>query len=214
MVLDQRGVVRLLAIPFLLTLAIQNSSFAQDTTTNCFDSDGDGWGWDGTGSCRIQPIACIDIDGDGWGWDGSGSCRLSEDLRPQPELSTQFCTDTDGDGWGWNGTDTCLINAIVDNTCIDTDGDGWGWNGQSSCLIDTQSGCIDTDGDGWGWNGYQSCLVTDYGNIGQSDANTCLINGVEVSTQIDQLQCDALLDIYASTSGSIWNNNKSMGHLH
>ncbi len=182
---DKCGIVRFLVLPLLLTIVVCNSSFAQDTTTNCVDSDGDGWGWD-----------------------GANSCRLTEDLTPEPEFSTQFCTDTDGDGWGWNGTDTCVIEHIDDNTCIDTDGDGWGWDGESSCLIDNQSGCIDTDGDGWGWNGYQTCLLTDPGNNGQSNAKSCIINGTEVSTQIDQFQCDALLNIYAITNGNSWNNNE------
>ncbi len=58
----------------------------------CVDSApvGDGWGWDGTKSCRL-PIAsvpvgagpvpgpCVDSApvGDGWGWDGTKSCRLT-----------------------------------------------------------------------------------------------------------------------------------------
>ena len=46
-------------------------------TTECIDSDGDGWGWDGTKSCRVAPtVTCVDTDGDGWGWDGNNSCRV------------------------------------------------------------------------------------------------------------------------------------------
>ena len=205
-VLDMCGIVRLLTIPLLLALAVSNSSFAQDTGTSCVDTDGDGWGWDGTDSCRIQPIACVDTDGDGWGWDGADTCRLSEDPTPQPEFATRFCTDTDGDGWGWDGTGTCVIDQIVDNTCIDTDGDGWGWNGETSCFIDTQAGCIDTDGDGWGWNGYQTCLMS-ADTTNQESPNVCLINGASVNTALNQPQCDALLDIYTSTNGNNWDNN-------
>lgn len=44
----------------------------------CVDTgvQGDGWGWDGQQSCRIDisPGECIDFDGDGWGWDGVESC--------------------------------------------------------------------------------------------------------------------------------------------
>lgn len=73
----------------------------------CIDSDGDGWGWDGTDSCRVevQPViaGCIDSDGDGWGWDGSNSCRVTA----QP-VGTE-CIDTDGDGWGWDGVVSCRM---------------------------------------------------------------------------------------------------------
>jgi len=45
-------------------------------TTDCVDSDGDGWGWDGIKSCLVDE-PCLDTDGDGWGWDGVKSCRAS-----------------------------------------------------------------------------------------------------------------------------------------
>lgn len=45
---------------------------------DCVDTGvpGDGWGWDGMDSCRIDIPAgeCVDLDGDGWGWDGVDSC--------------------------------------------------------------------------------------------------------------------------------------------
>lgn len=49
----------------------------------CIDTPptGDGWGWDGTQSCRIGAVAemeCFDSPpvGDGWGWNGIESCRI------------------------------------------------------------------------------------------------------------------------------------------
>ncbi len=100
------------------------------TMTDCIDSDGDGWGWDGSMSCRIGELTrgeCIDTDGDGWGWDGLGSCLIDE-----PEPAT--CIDTDGDGWGWDGTGSCRIGELVRGACVDSDGDGWGWDGIESCI--------------------------------------------------------------------------------
>ncbi len=49
---------------------------------------------------------CVDTDpvGDGWGWNGSTSCRLEVTNRvciDSPPV---------GDGFGWNGVSTCLIN--------------------------------------------------------------------------------------------------------
>ncbi len=99
---------------------------AQEVTTtaiepaSCVDTDGDGWGWDGTQSCRI---ACVDTDGDGWGWDGTQSCRV-----------ITACIDSDGDGYGWNGVETCFV------TCEDSDGDGYGWDGSQTCLVDYSLG--------------------------------------------------------------------------
>lgn len=58
---------------------------------SCIDTDGDGWGWDGTASCvaSAPPIAeCIDSDGDGWGWNGRKSCRI--------EIITHECIELRG----------------------------------------------------------------------------------------------------------------------
>ena len=49
----------------------------------CVDSDGDGYGWDGTQTCEPDPPpvlfpngACVDLDGDGWGFNGVETCRI------------------------------------------------------------------------------------------------------------------------------------------
>ena len=84
---------------------------------------------------------CIDTDpvGDGWGWDGSESCRVTSSGET---ASSATCIDTDpvGDGWGWNGSESCRVTSVEttnSDNCIDTDpvGDGWGWNGSDSCRI-------------------------------------------------------------------------------
>ncbi len=113
-----------LSLIVLPLMALQTVNAQEVTTTAepaaCIDSDGDGWGWDGTQSCRLD---CIDTDGDGWGWDGTQSC-----------LITTACIDSDGDGYGWNGHETCTV------ICEDTDGDGYGWDGSATCLIDYSIG--------------------------------------------------------------------------
>ena len=157
--------------------------FAQD----CIDTDpvGDGWGWDGSASCRVNVTtnsdtssdSCVDTDpiGDGWGWDGSASCRVDAVVNNDPETSPCIDTDPVGDGWGWDGSASCRVDTVVNNdpetgTCVDTDpvGDGWGWDGSASCRVDAvvisdpETGtCVDTDpvGDGWGWDGTASCRV-------------------------------------------------------
>lgn len=89
--------------------------------------------------------ACIDSDGDGWGWDGSQSCVVTQAVVTQTSVA---CLDPDGDGYGWDGNATCLItqgnqNQTLPSTdeavCVDNDGDGWGWNGVSSCRVDESS---------------------------------------------------------------------------
>ncbi len=88
--------------------------------------------------------SCFDTDpvGDGWGWDGSKSCRV---VSNSGNSAVSACVDTDpiGDGWGWNGTTSCRVDSMSSSTtanpgtCVDTDpvGDGWGWNGTASCQV-------------------------------------------------------------------------------
>ena len=91
----------------------------------CIDSDGDGWGWDGSQSCLVTTqsaapasvaSACIDSDGDGYGWDGSASCIVGQvsvpDNNTQAQSQTAACVDSDGDGWGWNGISSCTVAAV------------------------------------------------------------------------------------------------------
>jgi len=56
-------------------------SVPAQTSAVCIDTGliGDGWGWNGSASCRVtitstEPV-CFDFDGDGWGWNGTMSCR-------------------------------------------------------------------------------------------------------------------------------------------
>jgi len=91
------------------------------------------------GTIAVEATAnCIDTDGDGWGWDGTASCLVSASTAPadEPSLETLPCIDDDGDGWGWDGTASCFASASASSveepsfdtlTCIDDDGDGWGW---------------------------------------------------------------------------------------
>lgn len=74
---------------------------------------------------------CIDSDGDGWGWNGYQSCRLS-----LPQASECIDTDPANDGWGWNGIESCRV-APAELICVDSApvGDGWGWNGIESCTV-------------------------------------------------------------------------------
>ena len=82
---------------FLLLIIFSHVAHSQPQDPNCPDSDGDGYGWDGSATCfpfgldpqtnqpapqpNPQPTTptnpgavCIDSDGDGYGWDGSATC--------------------------------------------------------------------------------------------------------------------------------------------
>lgn len=98
-----------------------HNAFAQ-TSASCVDSDGDGWGWDGSQTCQVAPQtatpsnSCVDSDGDGWGWDGSASCQVSATgsnsssesaVGSESNSGSASCIDDDGDGWGWNGSASC-----------------------------------------------------------------------------------------------------------
>lgn len=142
-------------------------------------------------------VRCEDTPpiGDGWGWDGYGSCVYTENGSNQryvtpdyvgaaPLHSTNNNTDTECDfsdasqynGWGWNPvtrescppsasttpvtTASSPGNALTD--CVDTDGDGWGWTGTGSCVVAPNDQCdytVADSNDGWGWNPVteQSC---------------------------------------------------------
>jgi len=105
-----------------------------------------------------QRAECIDSDGDGFGWDGTRSCRVNGSSPP----TISNCVDNDGDGYGWDGVKTCIVDTpVVTATCVDSDGDGYGWDGVKTCIVETQVNttiCIDSDGDGYGWDGMKTCL--------------------------------------------------------
>ena len=89
---------------------------------------------------------CVDSDGDGWGWDGFNTCLIGEDAANTIDVSE--CIDTDGDGWSWDGVNSCLIDAASANSsggtvaepaeCVDSDGDGYGWDGIGTCFIENE----------------------------------------------------------------------------
>ena len=84
---------------------------------------------------------CIDTPpfNNGWGWNGTESCRIVEPQNNTP--GTHACVDYDGDGWGWNGISSCIPTSsgsdATSTVCIDTNpiGDGWGWDGNKSCRV-------------------------------------------------------------------------------
>ena len=106
----------------VLMLAVLTVAFAGLGPTNgasaaeCVDTDGDGYGWDGSATCNpdVATPICIDADGDGWGWDGSATCIPGQTVEPvdtqDPNQTTEgsVCVDADGDGWGWDGSATCI----------------------------------------------------------------------------------------------------------
>ena len=60
---------------------------------------------------------CLDTDGDGWGWDGTHSCRVnpgtSAAITSSPTKTTAQCIDSDNDGWGWDGTHSCQVQPVT-----------------------------------------------------------------------------------------------------
>ena len=98
----------------------------------------------------VHAQACVDTDGDGYGWDGTDTCLVPQIQTPSPTVSANggICVDDDGDGYGWDGQDTCLLSPRAApaaapaaaspsgaGACVDSDGDGWGWNGVDSCRV-------------------------------------------------------------------------------
>ncbi len=70
---------------------------------------------------------CVDPDGDGWGWDGVGSCKMGGDTtnntnnnetpsnNETPTQGAGPCVDPDGDGWGWDGVGSCKMGGDTTN---------------------------------------------------------------------------------------------------
>lgn len=55
---------------------------------------------------------CTDTDpvGDGWGWDGSVSCRVSRNTPPPVTVQcSSAAADTDNDGFGWENNASCVV---------------------------------------------------------------------------------------------------------
>jgi|GEM_PF-2686283 len=70
----------------------------------------------GSSTQSSSPVAaCIDSDGDGFGWDGSATCIVdaAPPLSAQTTSPVNECIDSDGDGFGWDGFATCLVQATV-----------------------------------------------------------------------------------------------------
>jgi len=134
--------------------------------------------------------AASDSDGDGFGWENSASCRVVQTnpentngrgvLMPNCQSST---SDPDGDGFGWENNASCrvsqinpTVNPIVacSSASSDPDGDGFGWENNASCrvVVNTDTNptpssrpvCVsadsDSDGDGFGWENNATCVVS------------------------------------------------------
>lgn len=119
--------------------------------TDAAPHDGWGWNPVTMQSCaplnEITPITttqCIDSDGDGYGWDGTATCTLDTGTAVTNTVPDSNCDYSNSDlfgGWGWNASasQSCAPLETVSNSqpiaqCIDTDGDGWGWDGSASCI--------------------------------------------------------------------------------
>ncbi len=127
----------------------------------------------GSNALAQSTDACIDSDGDGWGWDGSQTCLVTtqspaaSSAASEALSATESCDDPDGDGWGWDGSQTCIASSSSSGSPSDSSGA----SGQ------TGSACVDDDGDGWGWNGVESCEV---GTNQESTASESADSGASV----------------------------------
>lgn len=80
----------------------------------CVDSapTGDGWGWDGTKSCRLPvasvPVAAVPVD------------AVPDDVEPVAEPASGVCEDSApvGDGWGWDGTKSCRLPIVSERPVV------------------------------------------------------------------------------------------------
>lgn len=87
---------------------------------------------------------CYDWDGDGWGWDGEKGCRMSDyENNSNDNNEDSNNDDNDEDENGSNNDDSNEHNDNNENItetngtyeCYDWDGDGWGWDGEKGCKM-------------------------------------------------------------------------------
>lgn len=121
-----------------------NDSVIEDTVVGVESDVADVTG--DTAGMGAQVPECIDTPpvGDGWGWNGTESCRVDATtdtttvvvdtevtVAPTDNTGSQVaeCIDTPpvGDGWGWNGSESCRVGGapidsapIVDTTPVST----------------------------------------------------------------------------------------------
>lgn len=153
------------------------------------DTDGDGFGWENSSSCRVGsnnsnnspstgssgslPV-CLsstsDPDGDGYGWENNDSCIVVVGLEEfQPPTGTPapssrpVCvsanSDPDGDGFGWENNDTCIVDSNSTGNNT-TSGNGGNGTTTTSSLPSCEFTSSDPDGDGFGWENNDSCRIT------------------------------------------------------
>ncbi len=83
-----------------------------DMGPECIDTPpvGDGWGWNGTESCRVNTTT----DTTTTAGDTEGTVAESDSTGSQ----VAECIDTPpvGDGWGWNGSESCRVGGAPNDT--------------------------------------------------------------------------------------------------
>jgi len=84
----------------------------------------DGWGWNGSESCRTPQVDQTLTRCDIVPVNGTAACLDSFGNDFLPEL--RDCVDADGDGWGWNGLGSCRPNPnLVRNGTFDRGDADW-----------------------------------------------------------------------------------------
>ncbi len=183
------------ALAFVLSFAAcgDDSTGDNNSTVNCTDADGDGYGvgadctgadcddadvdcWEGT-CCTVD---CTDADGDGYGvgtgCTGADCDDADVDCWAGTCCPVVDCADADGDGYG-NGADClgldcndsdidCWLGACCPGDCTDVDGDGYG----------VGTGCLGPDCDDADVNcNTGTCCPAGTGEVGEacSDVSQC-----------------------------------------
>lgn len=136
--------------------------------------------------------ALSDTDGDGFGWENSASCRVVANQRPD---CVRYDSDPDGDGFGWENGQSCVAStpsAILACQQIDSDpdGDGFGWENGRSCRAQVfleekypirfpacSDPKYDADSDGFGWENSTTCSSHNVGDGGRSITDLVLVTG-------------------------------------
>ncbi len=156
--------------------------------SECVDSDGDGWGWDGEQTCDpnqsgndpvVEAASAEVVEPDSAHAEDDWQQREAASAQAVEQDSAQAVDDSDNEAQSAtqdlddrsdkaNEAPPVRVESAEQQVvapkkfgpakCVD-DGDGDGWGWDGKASCELNLPCVDDDGDGWGWDGSASCRL-------------------------------------------------------
>ena len=179
-------ITRLVAVGSIALLSMTSHN-AHAQLPNCVsassDSDGDGFGWENSASCRVVSSS------------GTASTFSSSSSGSSFPACQSASSDPDGDGYGFENGVSCLVSGGTSSSGSANASSSGG--STSSGFPTCQSASSDPDGDGYGFENGVSCLVT---------ASTGIISDDDNDSPISDLAGSATSNGISDIAGSATSN--------